>query len=78
MPSSFFTWKKVIVVLLSTTLAVQVQQKEFVHKTFVRGRKDIDKDGDKNVGKAFLLKLDGGCTGTLIAKDWVRFFPQIL
>ena len=66
--SSSITWKEVIVVVLSATLAVQ--QKEFVHKSFGRLKKE-KKEDKQNIGKAFLVQLDSGCTGTLIAKDWI-------
>jgi len=66
--SSSITWKEVIVVVLSATLAVQ--QKEFVHKSFGRLKKE-KKEDKQNIGKAFLVHLDTGCTGTLIAKDWI-------
>ena len=66
--SSSITWKEVIVVVLSATLAVQ--QKEFVHKSFGRLKKE-KKEDKQNIGKAFLVQLDTGCTGPLIAKDWI-------
>ena len=67
---SSITWKEVIVVVLSVTLAVQ--QKEFVHKSFGSRTEKKTEEDKQNIGKAFLVHLDeNGCTGTLIAKDWI-------
>ena len=68
MPSSSITFS-VIVVVLSVTFAVQ--QKEFVHKSFDSKVLNTKEEDHQNIGKAFLVQLDTGCTGALIAKDWV-------